>query len=477
MKKFDIRSYNAVGDGTTNDTAAIRAALDACAQAGGGTVFFPPGHYLTGTLRLPDNTTLHLDNGAVLIEQYQEGMEAVVVGQAKQGKSARPHLICAKGARNIAICGHGEIHGRGASDDCGGDARKRGFRSGVIFLVDCIGVRLNDFTIRHGDAWTVHLHGCEEVFVQGVSILNNLFRRGGNDGLDLNCCRNVLVANCRIEAWDDCIVLKTRDRDTPGDAREKTCENIVVTNCLFRTGCTALKIGSESKGDFRDIHFSNCAIRESSVGFGIYLLDGATVERVTVSDISMEIVPDFRYRKNDEPYFQHAWPISLYVDRRHPESPLGCIRDIVLRDIQACSDHGAVFLGNPDSPIENLTLQNVTLRATNPRPYFPRLLPCHSELLENRDSVQRASDWWRYPNYHSELIPARPSELPPYRPAYFNFDEIVDLRLDNVKVYQTAEAACDNPRVSMAFQSVCNAAIDHCGRRLEGGDWQRFSFA
>ncbi len=471
MKEFNIRSYNAVGDGATNDTAAIRAALAACRENGGGTVCFPPGTYLCGTLTLTDNVTLHLDAGAVLLESYRDDLEV-----SSKGKT-RPHLIQADQAKNIAIRGHGEIHGRGASNAPGSDARERGFRTGIIYFTDCAGVRLNDLTIRHGDAWTVHLHGCEEVFVQGVSILNNRFRRGGNDGLDLNCCRNVLVSNCRIEAWDDCIVLKSRDRNEAGDAVGKACENIVVTNCVFRTGCTALKIGSESNGDFRDIHFSNCAIRESSVGFGIYLLDGATVERVTVSDVSMEIVPDFRYRNVDESYFQHVWPMAVYVDRRTPESPLGRIRDIVLRDIQAHSDHGAVFLGNPESPIENLTLQNVTIRATRPLPYVPRRFSCHSELLENRDLVQREPEWWRHSDYRSKVIPTRPSELPPYRPAYFNFDDIVDLRLDNVKVYQTAQAACDNPRVGMAFQNVCNPAVDRCGLRREGADWREITHA
>lgn len=46
---FDVRAYGAKGDGTTDDRAAIQAAMDAAAAAGGGTVFFPIGTYLIGS--------------------------------------------------------------------------------------------------------------------------------------------------------------------------------------------------------------------------------------------------------------------------------------------------------------------------------------------------------------------------------------------------------------------------------------------
>ncbi len=451
---YNIRQRGAVGDGSTSDTQAIRQSLEDCRRNGGGTVYFPPGTYLCGTLTLFDNLTLHLDAGAVLLESQREDLISATVSSTGGKTFSHPHLIHAAGARNIAICGHGEVRGRGASADSGKDLRERGFRSGIIYLTDCVGVRLTDFTIRQGDAWTVHMHGCEEIFLQGVSILNNLFRRGGNDGLDLNCCRNVMVTNCRIEAWDDCIVLKTKDREQLDDAVGKTCENIVVTNCVFRTGCTALKIGSESKGDFRDIHFSNCSIRESSVGFGIYLLDGALVERVSCTNISMEIVPDNRYRPQDEPYFIHIWPICIFVDRRTPESRLGRIRDVILRDIQGQSDYGALVLGHPESPIENLCLENITLRVNANLPYSPRQLPCHQGYLEDRNRIRRSQS----PGQASELLPARPEQLPPHQPAYLNIEEVSDLTMENFKIYVTEAAAAGNSRVALSKVNVADTS-------------------
>lgn len=63
----DVRSFGAQGDGSTLDTEAIVKAIHACAEAGGGTVLFPAGTYVTGTFELVSNITLQLDAGAVIL--------------------------------------------------------------------------------------------------------------------------------------------------------------------------------------------------------------------------------------------------------------------------------------------------------------------------------------------------------------------------------------------------------------------------
>src|SRR5882757_11466273 len=63
---FNVRAYGAKGDGATLDTAAINAAIDAAAAAGGGTVYFPAGTYPSFSIRLKSHITLYLDSGATL---------------------------------------------------------------------------------------------------------------------------------------------------------------------------------------------------------------------------------------------------------------------------------------------------------------------------------------------------------------------------------------------------------------------------
>ena len=47
VSPYKVHDFGAQGDGTTLDTAALQKAIDACASAGGGTVYFTPGTYLT----------------------------------------------------------------------------------------------------------------------------------------------------------------------------------------------------------------------------------------------------------------------------------------------------------------------------------------------------------------------------------------------------------------------------------------------
>jgi len=64
---FDITQYGAVGNGTTLASAAINKAIDAASAAGGGTVHFPAGTWLSGSIHLKSNVALYLDQGATLL--------------------------------------------------------------------------------------------------------------------------------------------------------------------------------------------------------------------------------------------------------------------------------------------------------------------------------------------------------------------------------------------------------------------------
>jgi polygalacturonase len=64
---YNVRDTGAVGDGRQLETVAINQSIDACAKAGGGTVYVPPGRYLTGTIVLQSHVTLELDAGATIL--------------------------------------------------------------------------------------------------------------------------------------------------------------------------------------------------------------------------------------------------------------------------------------------------------------------------------------------------------------------------------------------------------------------------
>ncbi|MCX8036938.1 MAG: glycosyl hydrolase family 28 protein [Candidatus Sumerlaeia bacterium] len=409
---FDVRAYGAKGDRKTNDQKAIQAALDACAKAGGGTVYFPAGDYLSGSLRIPSRITLHIDSGATLY----------VSTDAKDYKTTgRGQLLVAQKAEHIAIVGAGCIHGQGTADYGRGKGQKEppAFRTGILLFEDCRNILIRDITILYSDSWTLHFRRCDNVTVDGVTIRNNYYR-ANSDGIDPNSCRNVRISNCHIVAGDDCIVLKATE--------PYPCENVVVTNCTLETIATALKLGTESRGDFRNIHFSNCTIRNSPVGIGFYMKDGATMERVTFSNISIE---------SSTPTLHSVYPIFMDIEKRHKDSKIGRIRDITFRDIQIASGYGSLLQGMPESPLENLTLDSITIRVDQ----------AYDQSRRNKHVGGNRT----YKDERDTLYTRRPS--------YLTLAHVRGLWMNNIRVAVAPEAFAKFERSAVSLHEISDATV------------------
>src|SRR5215469_1559773 len=101
---YDVKQYGATGDGITMDTAALQKAIDAAAAAGGGTVVFPAGKYLSGSIDLKSHVTLQLEENAVLLGS---------TNQPDYHKANYHALVVADTQEDIGICGKGTIDGQG----------------------------------------------------------------------------------------------------------------------------------------------------------------------------------------------------------------------------------------------------------------------------------------------------------------------------------------------------------------------------
>lgn len=266
------------------------------------------------------------------------------------------------------------------------------FRVGVVNVFRCKDVSIRNVRFLYSDTWTVHLRNCENVIVDGVTIRNNYYRTN-SDGIDPVSCKNVVIANCNISAGDDCIVLKSHG--------EGPCENVVVTNCTMESIATAVKIGTESPHDFRNIRFSNCTIRNTTVGIGIYLKDGGTVERVSFSNMTVENYP----AKGLTNLEKGIYPIHVDIERRHPDSNIGRIRDLTIEKIDICSGFGVLVQGMPESPIENFAIRDINFRVRQPGDYSNRRKHIGgrrptSSPPRNRGRLTRvntAASRWRFP--------------------------------------------------------------------------------
>jgi hypothetical protein len=212
---------------------------------------------------------------------------------------------------------------------------------------------LRDITIRDSPGWTCHLCLCDNVWVQGVQLTNYVFA-GNSDGFDVDGCRDVFFHNCRIETGDDAIVLKSFPAT-------RGCERVIVSNCIMRTLCAGLKIGTESWHDVRDIHFHDSIVYQSSRGFQITNLDGACIDGVHVSNLSIDTNTGNLFNR----------PIHIDVGRRRrsflpgvtedTQPPAGVVRNVHLTDIHARTDGRVLLTAGDGGRLEDVHVRNLSI--------------------------------------------------------------------------------------------------------------------
>lgn len=342
----DATQSGAVGDGVTLNTATLQAIIDACSARGGGRIRFPAGRYVTGTLQLKDNVVLQLDAQAVLLGSTSAGdYRNVDPFTAGDGIDLGHALIVAIGASHVGIEGAGEIDGQGKAVKAA-QARYT-VRPFLMRFIRCQNLAVTGVSLRGSGAWGIHFFQCSNVLASGLTIRN----RGlmNNDGIDIDSCQDVRVADCDIDSGDDAICLKATS--------PRACRNIVVQRCTLKTSCNAIKLGTESIGDFENVRVGQCKVRDIGMaGIALYCVDGADLHDVEIADVAMENV---------------TVPISVRLGARlktfragDQAKPPGRLRDITIRNVQAkgARQIGLLINGIPGHPIEALTLENIEVQ-------------------------------------------------------------------------------------------------------------------
>jgi polygalacturonase len=365
QKTFDVTQYGATGKRGDSATKAIQEAIDACANAGGGVVYVPPGEYTTGAIQLKDNVDLHVEAGATLFLS-QERAEFPAGSRA---------MINATGAKNIAVTGRGTLDGLAQYvyvdmrdrdpevDEARELARlaglplKRYYRTGMqayMFVLNgSTDVRLENITVINSPLWNVRLNECDRVFIRGVHIYSDLDKGVNSDGIDIVSSRNVLISESIVVTADDAIVLKTQGRSAEGPVRP--VENVTVTNCILTSSSTPMMIGTETNADVRHVVFSNSVIRDSNKAFGINVQDGGTVSDVIFRNITMDS------RRRDWNWWGDAETFKFILKKRTSQSKLGAIRDVVIDNVISHARGTSTLTGHTERPLENISISNLQM--------------------------------------------------------------------------------------------------------------------
>ncbi len=353
---FDIKEFGALGNALQKDTESIQEAIDSAAASGSGTVYFPPGRYLTGTLFMRSGVTLYLEAGAVLLgstdlADFPPTWPSI---RSFTDNYVNRSLIYGEDLNDISVVGSGSIDGQGANYT---DTSYL-IRPYLIRFVKCRNVLVEGITLQNSPMWVQHYLGCDLVRIAGLTVHSQVNRN--NDMLDIDGCKNVLISDCFADTEDDAITLKsTFDGPT---------ENVAVTNCVLSSQCNAIKLGTESNGGFRNITISNCVIdssyaekpgyldrRMGNSGISLLLVDGGTLENVTITNIAMSgvVVPLFLRLGNRARLF-----------KENMEQPaMGSFRDVFISNVTArdVGELGCSITGLPGHNIENVTLSNIRI--------------------------------------------------------------------------------------------------------------------
>jgi len=372
-KVFDVREFGATGDGKTLDTVAIQKALDECGNAGGGIVRFPVGRYLSKPLTLRTKTTVQLDEGAML---QATGDQSAFLKSGTNWLAARSSgefipFIGGKNLADVTITGSGTIDGAGANWwGPAEEARQKrpGYtlpRPNLIVLTGCKNLRVENITVQNSPKFHLVPTDCDGVLISNVTILAPT-HAANTDAIDPSICRNVLITKCRIDVGDDNVAIKS-GKKMPG--REFACENITVTDCVFRHG-HGMSIGSETAGGVRNVSVRNCTFENTENGIRIKSQRGrgGVVENISYSDLTMKNVDPAITLTSYYMYSSAGDAVQKVAPKDDAIPPVTettpVFRNIHISNLTAtCQKSAGIILGLPESPITNVLMENVQITA------------------------------------------------------------------------------------------------------------------
>ncbi len=281
---YNIVDFGAKGDGTTLDTQAVQAAIDACHKDRGGTVLVPAGVFVIGTVEMKSNVTLHIAAQGKLLgsadgKQYHAAGVIPLRGDSTLG-DGNVGLIFAVNSENVTVEGPGLIDGQGAQfrspsrgvpppSGRGGAARPY-----HLLFYRCKNLRVRDLTLVASAFHSIRVIQSSFVWMEGLHIHNRV--NGNNDGFHFISSEYVHVNGCDVQSQDDACALFG------------SCRFVTVTNSTFSTRWSVFRFGG---GNPENVTVSNCVIYQTyGCPIKLHFGPGSQVQNILFSNLVMQDV-------------------------------------------------------------------------------------------------------------------------------------------------------------------------------------------
>jgi polygalacturonase len=396
---LDVRAFGAAGDGETDDTAAIQAAISFLPE--GGRLFFPSGTYRSLPLALKSHIHLELAEGAVLQaspawERYPvlpglipdlDGGPDVHFGAFEgQAKPMLASLLTAQYAEDITITGPGAVDGSG-------EAfwrelhRLPAARPRLLFFNRCRNVRIHGIRARNSPAWHLHPYYCADLGFYDLSV-SAPKDSPNTDAIDPESCDGVDIIGCRFSVGDDCIAVKSGKIEL-GRTLNRPADHHTIRNCLMDFGHGAVTLGSEIGAGVRHLWCHDCIFEGTDRGLRIKTRRGrgkdSIIEDIVFENILMDgvltpfVLNSYYWCCDPDGHSEYVrCKDPLPVDERTPE-----VRSLRFKNITAHNCHAAAaFLyGLPESKVGEIEFSNVSIDfAKHPTAEYPAMMadvePC-----------------------------------------------------------------------------------------------------
>ena len=336
-RTYNIRDFGAKGDGSTLDTAAVQAAIDACNKDQGGTVLVPAGVFVIGTIEMKSSVTLRIAAQGKLLgsadgKQYRAA-DAIPLSGDSTLNDGNVGLIFAVKAENFTIEGPGVIDGqgfqfhspaRGVPPPSGRGGNDRPYH---LLFHQCKNIAVRDITLLESAYHSIRIIQTTYVNLTGIRIHNRV--NGNNDGFHFISAQHVHISNCTVECQDDACALFG------------SCKYVTVTNCSFSTRWSVFRFGG---GEAENITVSNCLIYDTyGCPIKMHAGPGARFENMSFSNLVMKNVTgpiainvgqQPRRSQQGSPTVAGAQPTQTETRPLEVRSP-GVVRNIFFSNIHA----------------------------------------------------------------------------------------------------------------------------------------------